>query len=75
MKHTKIYGLEIFLDPDMNGDGMDSPDRVTGCWIEHKDASCSLELLLNYGTVGDDGIEVPDPIIKKIEDWATAHGY
>jgi hypothetical protein len=71
----KINGLLVTLDPDMEGDGIHNPNRVTGCWIEHKDTSCSLQWLIDNGTVDEDGIAVSESTIKKIEDWALANGY
>ena len=70
MKQLKINNLVISLDNDMDGDG-----RVTGCWIEHKKSSCSLQWLIDNGTVDEDGIAVSEATIKKIEDWALDNGY
>jgi hypothetical protein len=73
-----IHGYEITLDTDCDGSGDDSPDRVTGCWINKEDFSGSLEWLLAYGSLDDsEGRDHPvrDHTIDTINNWALAHGY
>jgi len=78
IKETKIHGYEITLDTDCNGDGDDSPDRVTGCWINKGDQSGSLELARALDGLEDsEGNFFPmsDNTYFAIEKWALAHGY
>lgn len=73
-----IYGYEITLDTDTNGDGEVSPERVTGCWINKGDYSGSLELVRAIDGLEDsEGNYQPmsDHTFTTIESWAIAHGY
>ena len=75
---TKIHGYEIGLNTDMDGAGDDSPERVTGCWINKGELSGSLELLLAQGGLENDNgdvVPMPDVLIDRIESWARANGY
>lgn len=82
-RHTKfeavINGFSISLDIDMEGDGPDSPDVKTGCWINYKDYGASLESLLVTGTLDDndsgDTLDVSEETQKKICQWADERGY
>ena len=73
-----IHGYEVTLDTDMDGAGDQSPDRVTGCWINKGDFSGSLELVRAL-----DGLEdsegnyeaMSNHTFEKIEKWALANGY
>ena len=73
-----IHGYEITLDTDVDGAGDQSPDRVTGCWINKGHQSGSLEWLLAYGSLEDSDDRshpVSDHTIDTINNWALAHGY
>jgi len=73
-----IHGYEISLDTDTDGAGDNSPERITGCWINNGELSGSLELLRQQGGLeNDNGDVVPMPaaLIEKIEGWALANGY
>lgn len=80
---TVINGYLVTLDPDMDGDGIDNPKRVTGCWIEkrvgNKTFVASLALLQDLGHLehsdsGEDH-DVAEETIEAIAAWAEANGY
>jgi hypothetical protein len=75
---SKVRGFDVCLDTDVNGDGDLSPERVTGCWINFKNYSGSLECALAYGGLEDrDGnfLKISDPDLDTLENWASARGY
>lgn len=75
---NKINGIEITLDTDIDGAGESSPDRVSGCWLNFKDYSGSLEFALAYDGLEDsDGnfLRISSPDLEAIESWALARGY
>jgi hypothetical protein len=75
---TKINGLEISLDTDMDGSGDNSSDRVTGCFLIKGDYSGSLDLALSIGGLEDSEgnfLEIGQSTIEKIEQWALSKGY
>ncbi len=79
-KLTAVDSTEdtVTLDTDMDGDGEDSPDRVSGCWINYKRFSGSLAFLLDSGELWDEcGVEhkVEQSTINDIEEWANENGY
>ena len=74
----KINGLEITLDTDIDGAGESSPDRVSGCWLNFKEFSGSLELAMHLGGLEDSEgnfLKLSIPDLETIESWAIARGY
>ena len=77
-KEIKIHGFEISLDTDMDGAGVDSLERVTGCWINQKEYSGSLDLALALDGLEDQEgnfLPVSRHTLESIERWALIHGY
>lgn len=77
-KETKIGKYEVSLDTDMDGAGENSPDRITGCWINIGKYSGSLALALDLGGLEDvDGnfLEIYPTTLAAIEHWAESNGY
>lgn len=77
---TVISGYKVDLDIDMDGNAHENEDlRVTGCWINYKSYSASLEVLNSFGHLDqNDGGEphvVPKSVIKAINKWANDLGY
>ena len=73
-----IHGYEVTLDTDVDGAGDQSPDRVSGCWINKGDFSGSLELAFTIAGLEDsegDFMMVSKHTLETIEKWALAHGY
>jgi hypothetical protein len=76
-----IHGYQVTLDTDMDGAGDDSPERVSGCWLNAGNDDGlrgSLEFALSLGGLENwEGELFPiDPqTLAKIESWAIAHGY
>ena len=71
-KEIKIHGFEISLDTDINGAG------VSGCWINQKEYSGSLELALALDGLEDregNFLPVSRHTLESIERWALIHGY
>jgi hypothetical protein len=74
---------EVSVNTDMDGHGDDSPDKVTGCWIEHKPtgATASLAALEATGLLVRERswsyLERPVPLhlIDEISEWAEDVGY
>ena len=74
----EIDGYTVILDTDMDGDGDDNSDRVSGCWINYQQFSGSLEHLRATGELWDgDGCEhkVAQETIDDIGEWAEENGY
>jgi hypothetical protein len=74
----KLNGIEITLDTDIDGAGESSPERVSGCWLNFKDYSGSLEFALAYGGLVDSEenlLKISSPDLETIESWALARGY
>lgn len=76
---TTIKGYKVSLDTDMNGDGENNKDRVTGCWISKGSYSASLACLedtgLLHSTNWNAEEEVPREVIDEITAWAQENGY
>jgi hypothetical protein len=75
---TKIRGIEITLDTDIDGAGESSPERVSGCWLIRGDFSGSLELACHLGGLEDSEgnfLRISTPDLETIESWAAARGY
>ena len=73
-----IHGYEVTLDTDMDGAGDQSPDRVTGCWINKGDFSGSLELvraLVGLEESVGNFEAMSNHTFVTIEKWALANGY
>lgn len=65
----KTFGnIVAMLEPNDDREGVQ-------CWVEYGRHSCSLAVLSDFGTIGDDGPEVKQATIEAIENWAIAHGY
>jgi hypothetical protein len=74
----KINGIEVTLDTDVDGAGESSPDRVSGCWLNFKDYSGSLELVFALDGLEDSEgnyLKLSSTTIDSIEKWARANGY
>ncbi len=69
----KFGEYEVTLDTDMDGEG------TTGCWIQYKQFSSSLEVLLATAKLDDHDTgnehEVSQSRINEIEKWANENGY
>lgn len=75
---TVIRGYHVTLDLDMNGDLAHGREPSTGCWIERRGFSASLECADAEGFVEDiDGrqLAVPSEILDAIRAWAEERGY
>jgi hypothetical protein len=74
-----IHGLEVELDLDMNNDGADSSERVTGCFITKGGFGGSLDFLDLHGELinHDTGevLEISPHTIEVIRKWAEKNGY
>ena len=73
-----IHGYEITLDTDTDGAGDDSPDRISGCWLNKGDQSGSLELALHLGGLEDRDDQfhpISSHTLDIIENWARSNGY
>ena len=74
-----IHGFEVELDLDMDNAGMDSAERVTGCFITKGGFGGSLDFLDLHGELINhdtgDTIEVSPHTIKTITNWAEKNGY
>ena len=74
----KLNGIQITLDTDIDKAGESSPDRVSGCWLNFKDYSGSLEFALAYDGLEDSEgnyLKLSSHTIDTIEKWARANGY
>jgi len=74
-----IHGFEVELDLDADNYGMDSPERVSTCWIVKGGFGGSLEFLDLHGELinHDTGntLEVSPHTIQTITNWAQRNGY
>ena len=74
-----IHGFEVELDLDMDNAGVDSSERVTGCFITKGGFGGSLDFLDLHGELinHDTGetIAVSPHTIEVITKWAEKHGY
>ena len=80
-KETKIGGIKVTLDTDIDGVGDQSPDRVSGCWLNAGDADGlrgSLDFALSLGGLENwegELVEINRQTLAKIESWALSFGY
>jgi hypothetical protein len=77
-KEMKLRGIEVSLDTDTEGSGDNSPDRISGCWLNIGKYSGSLALALDLGGLEDvDGNFLPinPSTLTAIEGWAELNGY
>lgn len=79
-KTAVIAGYKVELELDMNGDGLNHPYKVTGCWISRGNHSASLAALEGEGYLtssrsSEDDLRVPENVIEMISDWAEENGY